>query len=143
MGKYNNSDIETLTAITASSAFAAEAAPVYLTGATLNMTRVESGTLSADITVDAETNTITISHIWEVSNDGTSFVACAPSNNAATVVLATGTSGSDASVNKVVEANQAVYGYKYARLRLVTGVASASGTTDIGGAVYHWRKPRF
>jgi hypothetical protein len=143
MGKYNNSDIETLTAITASSAFTAEAAPTYLTGATLNMTKVESGTLSAHCTVDAETNTITIAHQWEVSNDGTTFVVCAPANNAATVVLATGTSGSDATVSKVVDANPAVYGYKYARLQLVTGVASASGTTDIGGAVYHWRKPRF
>lgn len=143
MGKYNNSDIETLTAITASSAFAAEAVPQYLTGATLNMTKVESGTLSALCTVDAETNTLTIAHAWQVSNDGTTFYDCAPSNNAATVVLATGTGGADAAVTVSIEANQSVYGYKYARLRLVAGVATPSGTTDIGGAIYHWRKPRF
>lgn len=143
MAQYNNNDLVIKTAITASSAFSTSAAPQYLTGATLDMTKVESGTLSAVCTVDAETNTLTIAAQWEVSNDGTTFYVCSPSNNAANVVLATGTSSADAAVTKCVEANQSVYGWRYARVRLVSGVTTADGTNDIGGAIYHYRKPVF
>lgn len=143
MAKYNNSDIVTRAAIAAGTKFAAAVAPQYLAGAALNMTQVESGTLSALCVVDAETNTLTISHEWQVSNDAATWVTCSPSNNAATVVIATGTSGADPAVTVNIEANQGVYGYRFARIRLVTGVATADGSADVGGATYNFRRPRW
>jgi hypothetical protein len=85
-------------------------------GGTLQMQNVVPGTLSGLITVDAETNLITLSAAWQVSNDASTWYRCVPSNSAATVVLATGTGGADTAVTRVVDANPAVYGWRYARL---------------------------
>jgi hypothetical protein len=127
------------TAITASSAFSTSAAPQYLTGGAVAMEDVQFGTLSALCTVDAESNTLTITAVWQVSTDGTTYYDVAgASNNAANVALATGTSGSDAAVSKVVPAPDAIYAYPWARVRLMSGVTTADGTNDIGGAVYRY-----
>ncbi len=93
-------------------------------GPTLVMDKVLPCTLSATVTVDAETDTITLGAVWEVSNDASTWKRCVPSNNAATVVLMTGTAGADTAVTRVVEANMAVYGYRYARISLENLVAN-------------------
>lgn len=91
--------------------------------------------LSALVTVDAETNTITLAAKWQVSNDASTWVdvAHAPNNPAATV-LAAGTSGDDAAVTRAVPAPDAVYGYRYARCSLVVGAVTGtdSDTYSIG-----------
>lgn len=85
--------------------------------------------LSALVTVDAETSTFTFAGKFQVSNDNSTWVDVANgSQNAAAVVLATGTAGADAAVTKMYPAPEAIYGWRYARFALVTG-----GTT--GAAV--------
>lgn len=85
--------------------------------------------LSALVTVDAETSTFTFAGKWQVSNDNSTWVDVANgSQNAAAVVLATGTAGADASVSRAYPAPDSTYGWRYARFALVTG-----GTT--GAAV--------
>lgn len=98
------------------------------------------GSLSALTTVDAETNTITMALVWEVSNDASTWVQCAPTNNAAVVVLATGTGGADASVTRVIPANDAVYGWRYCRAAIQNGVATGT-TNDTYSIGYNYVKP--
>jgi hypothetical protein len=85
--------------------------------------------LSALVTCDAETNTITLAARWQGSDDKSTWhtLALAPQNPAA-VVLATGTAGSDADVTKVVPAPDSVYSYRFARCSLVVG--AVTGTND-------------
>lgn len=85
--------------------------------------------LSARLSLDIETSTLTAAALWQVSNDNTNWidVAYAP-NNAAAVVLATGTGGADPTVTKIIPAPDAVYGYRFARISVVMGVTN--GTTN-------------
>lgn len=85
--------------------------------------------LSAVVTVDAETNTITFTGKWQGSNDKTTWydVANTPANTAGTAI-ATGTSGSDTPVTKAIPAPQGIEGWRYARLSLVIG--ATTGTTN-------------
>lgn len=88
--------------------------------------------LSALVTVDAETSTLTMAAKWQVSNDGSTWVDVANgSQNAAAVVLATGTAGADASVSKAIPAPDAIYGWRKARIAIVTG-----GTTGAAEDTY-------
>jgi hypothetical protein len=91
--------------------------------------------LSAIVTVDAETEDITLTAKWQVSNDKSTWLDVANgSQNAAGVALATGTDGADAAVTKAIPAPDCVYGYKFARLSVVTGVktGTSSDTYEIG-----------
>lgn len=109
-------------------------------GATLLMDKVEIGSLSATVTVDAETSTITIAAVWEVSNNGTTWLLCTPVNNAAAVVLATGTAGADAAVTRVIPANDAVYGWRYARCSVQNGVATGAAVDTYAIAYNYLRR---
>lgn len=107
-------------------------------GASLEMgdnSRPKTRYLSALVTVDAETNGLTLAGRWQCSSDNSTwFDAANGSQNAASVVLATGTAGADASVTKVIPAPEAVNGWRYARFVLVNGVqtGTASDTYSIG-----------
>ncbi len=94
--------------------------------------------LSALVTVDAETDTLTVAAQWQVSNDNSTWVnvAHAPQNPAA-VVLATGTAGADAAVTKAIPAPNGVNGWAWARLALVVaGTTGATGDTYSIGYCY-------
>jgi hypothetical protein len=110
-------------------------ANTLVAGSAVNGTGLELGdntrrkvhALSALVTVLAETNTFTWSGKWQVSNDNSTFVDLANGpQNAAAVVLATGTAGADVAVSKSIPAPDAVYGWRYARFVLVTGVATGA-----------------
>jgi hypothetical protein len=94
--------------------------------------------LSALVTVDMETTSITATIKWQVSNDGTTWVDVANgSQNAAGVVLATGTAGADASVARAFPAPDAIYGWRKARIALVTaGATGAAVDTYAFGYCY-------
>ncbi len=96
--------------------------------------------LSALVTVDAETNTLTLAAQWEGSNDATTWYAIAntPANTAPTV-LATGTAGADAAVTKVIPAPLGALGFQYARLSLVVGVTTGT-TSDTYSIGYNYRR---
>jgi len=95
--------------------------------------------LSALVTVLAQTNTLTIAAKWQVSNDKSTWVDVANgSQNAAAVVLQTGTSGTDVAVSKAIPAPDAIYGWKYARIALVTGgTTGATADTYAMSYCYH------
>lgn len=78
--------------------------------------------LSALVVVLADTNTFTIAAKWQVSNDASTWVDMTNGpQNAAAVVLATGTAGADTAVTKAIPLPDAAYGFKFARLQLVAG----------------------
>ncbi len=107
---------------------------------TIGGSKQRAESLSALVTVDAETDTITLAAKWQASNDTTTWVDVANgSQNAAAVVLATGTDGADASVTKVIPAPSCIEGFKYARLAIEVGVVTgtASDTFSIG---YQYRQ---
>lgn len=96
---------------------------------TIGGSRQRAASLSALVTVDAETENLTITAKWQASNDDSTWVDVANGpQNAAGVALATGTSGADAAVTKAIPAPSAIEGFKYARLALVVG--GDTGTDD-------------
>lgn len=105
-----------------------------ITGNTVDTSRLAKGTLSALVTVDCETNTLTMTAKWQVSKDASTWVDVALTNNAANVTLATGTAGADADVVRAIVAPEAVFGWNYARLVIVTGVVTGNAvdTYSIG-----------
>ena len=103
------------------------AAGTFTPGATVANSQVRPGTLTAQFVVDAETDTLTIEAAWQVSQDGSTWVDLAYTpNNAAAVVLATGTAGADASVTKVVPAPQGASGWRFVRAGVVNKVAEGT-----------------
>lgn len=96
--------------------------------------------LSALLTVDAETSTLTMTAKWQGSNDTSTWfdIANAPQNVAATA-LATGTGGADASVVKVIPAPPAVEGFRYARCSIVIGVVTGA-TVDTYSIAYNYNQ---
>lgn len=97
--------------------------------------------LSALVVLDIETDTITVSAKWQVSNDKSTWVDVANgSQNAAAVVLGTGTAGADASVTKCIPVSaDSIYGWKFARIALVNGVATG-GVADTYTMSYCYRQ---
>lgn len=95
--------------------------------------------LSALVTVLAETNTLTWSGKWQGSDNGSTWVDIANgSQNAAAVVLATGTAGADVAVTKSIPAPEGVTGWRKARFVLVTG-ATTGATADTYSVSYCFR----
>jgi hypothetical protein len=104
-------------------------------GKTIDMQFVTASTLSAYFLVEAETDTLEIEALWEVSHTGKPgewrelLPFGVPVGDAA--VLAIGTGGDDPVVEAVFQAPSAVYGYKYVRASLRNQVAT-------GAAVDTW-----
>jgi hypothetical protein len=98
--------------------------------------------LSALVSADCETSTMTLAASWQVSNDGSTWVDVANGpQNAASVVFATGTAGADPVVNKAFPAPDAVYGWRKARLVLTNGVTTG-GAADVWTISYCYRTGR-
>jgi len=108
---------------------------------TLPVELMHPGTLSAEFTVDAETDTITISAIWQISDDGSTWKDVKPENHAATVVLATGTGGADAAVTVVLNAPSGVYGARFVRAA-VRNLVVTGAAVDTYSITYRYAKPR-
>jgi hypothetical protein len=93
--------------------------------------------LSALVTVDAETTSLTFAAKLQVSNDNSTWYDISNgSQNAAAVVLATGTAGADASVSKVFTFPAGTYGWRYARLALVTAGATGAAVDTYSISYY-------
>jgi hypothetical protein len=104
----------------------------------LSTANIAAGTLSCLFVVEAETNTLTISPLWQVSDDNSTWYSVGPVNNAAVVVLATGTSGDDPVVSRVLSAPNEVLGWKYVRAAVVNLVAQG-GAADTYSMTIHYR----
>lgn len=120
--------------------FDSDAAGTVKAGAALFMGNVRPGSLSAELTVEAETDTLTMTAQWQLSDDNSTWVNVQPSNNAADVVLATGTGGDDAVVTVVLDAPAACYGANYARCTVSNGAATGAAT-DTYSILYRYGKP--
>ena len=99
-------------------------------GTPVPMGRISSRlrSLSAFVTVDAETSTLTLAAKWQVSNDRLVWVDVAhASQNPTAVVLGTGTAGADPLITRAIPAPDAVNSWAWARLSLVVG--GVTGTT--------------
>jgi hypothetical protein len=94
--------------------------------------------LSALVGVLAETNGITVTPVWQVSNDDTTYVNATPSNDAANVVIATGTAGADTAVSACISAPDSVYGWKFARLAF-KNLVQTGATGDLYSVGYCYR----
>lgn len=98
-------------------------------GTGISTANVQHGTLSCHFALDAETDTFTMTAKFQVSADGSTWYDLAgDAQNPANVVLATGTAGADAVVNRVIPVPPAAMGWKLVRPAIVAG-----GTT--GAAV--------
>lgn len=98
--------------------------------------------LSAVLTVDAETSTLTLTPRWQVSNDeSTWYTMPGAASNPASLPIATGTSGADDSVSTAIPAPPGIGGWQFARCQLVVGTVTGtdSDTYSIG---YTYRVPR-
>jgi len=92
-------------------------------GNALDCSTVEPGSLSCLFVVDAETNTLTLTGKFQVSNDNSTWYDLAgDAQNPANVVLATGTAGADAAVSRVLPVPPAALSWRYIRAAVVNGV---------------------
>jgi len=116
------------------------AAPQTGAGGRLPLATVEPGSLSAKVYAKATVSTLTITGKWQASSDGTNWYDVYTANNAALVVIVTGT-GSAVSATRQFEAPSGIYGAAFARFVVVTGVASGSGAgSDEYNISYSFRK---
>jgi hypothetical protein len=96
-------------------------------GTALATAGIEPGTLSCLVTVDAETNTITLTAKFQVSDDNSTWYDLAgDAQNPANVLLATGTGGADAAVSMVLPVPTQALGWKYVRAAVVNLVATGA-----------------
>jgi hypothetical protein len=122
--------------IAAETNFPSGSAPQVLDGNTIIMARVAPDSLGCLVTTTPATSTLTIYARWQVSDNSTTWYNCAQSNNAANVIIATGTVS---ATSVVIAAPGCVYAWRYARIELYTGVASST-TGDLGAAFYSYRE---
>lgn len=117
------------------------AAPQNVDGASVSMVAksIQVGSLSANVYAKATTNTLTLTAKWQVSDDASTWVDAKPSNNAANVIVVTGT-GSAVTDTICLAAPDGVYGKRYARVRVVSGTGVGAGAgTDEASVSYNWR----
>lgn len=117
--------------------FNGDAAGTTASGTAVTMRTVEPGTLSAYFDLSAFTNTMTISGYFEVSNDTSTWIRVYPLNNAANVVMTTGT-GSAVLYDGVIGFPLECYGWKFARATVVNGVATGASASDTYAITYRW-----
>lgn len=80
--------------------------------------------LAAIVNVTAATSTLTWTGKWQVSNDNSTWIDLRQSNNAANVVLATGTSAATGDI--AFDVPYAAYGFRFTRFVLVNGVVTGA-----------------
>lgn len=135
MAKRFNSSAATGTANGVTAGSALNGNSLFIGGDTVKISH-----LSALVDCDIETNTITFTPKWQVSNDATTWYDLANGpQNAAGVAIGTGTAGADAQVQKVIPAPDCIYGYRFARLALVVGVATGA-TADTYSIGYSYNQ---
>lgn len=102
--------------------------------------RPTPGTLYAEVYAKATTSTLTLTGKWQISHDNSTWIDVVPQNNAANVVLVTGT-GSAVTATRAFDAPSAVYGSKYIRFVVVSGVGVGAGLgQDEFSITYGWMK---
>lgn len=117
------------------------AAPQAVNGTALSHVGISLAlsSLSANVYAKATTNTLTLTGKWQVSNDGSTWNDAYPANRPANVVIVTGT-GSAIVDTIVVEAPNSVYGKRYSRFVVTSGVGVGGGAgVDEAKISYNYR----
>ena len=108
-------------------------------GNKLVMDNVREGTLSCEFDITAATSTIQIFGEWQGSDDGSTWFDVRGQNNAAPVVISTGTA---AIVKVVLDAPKALDGFRFGRAvvrnQVVTGQAG-----DLYAMKYRYQRTGF
>jgi hypothetical protein len=106
------------------------AAPVAGTttgGAGIQTATLEAGSVSCLFTLLAETNTLTLTGKFQVSDDNSTWYDLAgDAQNPANVLIATGTAGADTAVTRVLPLPMSGTAWKYIRAAVVNGVATGA-----------------
>lgn len=112
---------------------AAPVAGTITAGPAMDMSLVKDGSLSARLTLDAETDTMTLEPVWEVSDvagGAGAYLEVKPFDGELPTAWCQGTAGADAAVSAVVAAPSCVYAWLYSRCsvrnRNATGGAADS-----------------
>lgn len=126
MGSPRNPQWQRPAAVTGN--FNTDAAGTVDAGTAVRTATAEKGTISCLFVVDVETDTATMTALWQVSDDDSTYYTCTDQDNTADTVLATGTAGADASVTVVSGPPDWVYGWKYVRPAVKLGVATGAAT---------------
>lgn len=110
---------------------AAPASGTTTAGTALSTADIQPGTLSCLFTLLAETNTITLTGKFQVSDDNSTWYNLAgDAQNPANVLVATGTAGADTAVSVVLPVPPSVIGWKWVRPAVVNLVTTgAAGDT--------------
>lgn len=120
------------------------AAPQTLTTGGVSTGDLQPGTLCAFVYAKATTNTLTITGKWQVTNTpntSASWIDAREPNSPTDVTIVTGT-GSAVTDTRYVTAPDSVYGYKFARYVLTTGVGVGGGAgVDEGRIEYQYMRP--
>lgn len=120
------------------------AAPQAINGNALAMGDCQPGTVMALVYAKATTNLLTITGKWQVTNTPNtsgSWIDARLPNAPADVVIVTGT-GSAVTSTRYVVAPDSIYGYRFARYVLTSGVGVGGGLgVDEGQISYQHMRP--
>jgi len=109
-------------------------------GTALSTANIAHGTLSCLFVLLADTNTLTMTAKFQVSDDQTTWYDLAgDAQNPANVAQATGTAGADTAVSRVLPVPTAAIGWKYIRAAVVNGVATGA-SIDTYAMTFHYRR---
>jgi hypothetical protein len=102
----------------------------------LLMNRVKAGAgVSARVTLTAATATITLTALWQVSDDNSTWIDLMQPNNAAYVIHSTGTAAADL---RVISAPNGIHAHRFARLAVRVGVTTGQAG-DVGNVGYNYQ----
>jgi hypothetical protein len=106
------------------------AAPVAGTttgGTAIATANIQPGSLSCLFTLLADTNTLTLTGKYQVSDDNSTWYDLSgDAQNPANVAIATGTAGADTAVTRVLPVPSSAMGWKWLRAAIVNGVATGA-----------------
>lgn len=111
-----------------------------VTGTALSTVGIAAGTLSCLFVLLAETNTLTLTASFQVSNDNSTWIDLAgDAQNPANVAQSTGTAGADTAVSRAIPVPTPALGWKYIRPKVTVGVATGAAA-DTYALTWQYRK---
>ncbi len=114
---------------------AAGASGTVFAGPTLDMSKVQPGTLMARCLLTIATGSLTMTPSWQVSDDASTWENVKTMNNAANVLAA-------ATVTLQLEGPMCLSGKKYARA-VATGLSATATTGDFTNFSYSYLTPEY
>lgn len=103
-----------------------------------DVTKRKADNLVADVVALAQTDTLTLTAKWQVSNDNSTWIDVANEpQNPSGVPFATGTAGADASVEKSFGSPECINAWRWARFAIVVG-GTTGAVQDTWSVAYNY-----